>query len=220
MDYDEVTAILAAMPPDAVAKAVLDAAARRAIPASDYAYISSDGGKHLPIHDAAHVRAALARFNQTHFESDAAKAKARAKILAAARRFGIEVSDDANVNKATGSESVRITIAINKADVDLKHGVIFGVASSSRPDTAEDALVEEDMESCIYDFMANVHKANDSHGYGGRAMHLPGDFVASWYQDGVWRIGFRPHDREIAKAAARGEYVGFSIEGLGERVED
>src|SRR6266576_5868340 len=35
-----------------------------------FAYIDSKGGRHLPIHDASHVRNALARFNQTHFESD------------------------------------------------------------------------------------------------------------------------------------------------------
>jgi hypothetical protein len=43
------------------------------------------------------VRNAMARFNQTDFESKAAKERARHKILAAAKRHGIEVSDDDNV---------------------------------------------------------------------------------------------------------------------------
>lgn len=61
--------------------------------ASSFAYIDGEGRRHLPIHDAAHVRNALARFNQTKFESPAAKRRARARILAAARRFGIETSE-------------------------------------------------------------------------------------------------------------------------------
>jgi hypothetical protein len=60
----------------------------------DFAYVDREGGEHLPIHDAAHVRNALARFNQTHFESKAAKERAHKKVLAAAKRFDVEVSDD------------------------------------------------------------------------------------------------------------------------------
>jgi len=46
----------------------------------------------LPIFDAAHTRNAMARFNQTHFLSSAEKAKARRKIIAAARKFKIDSS--------------------------------------------------------------------------------------------------------------------------------
>jgi hypothetical protein len=66
---------------------------------SDFAYVDKDGGEHLPIHDESHTRNAIARFNQTHFESAAAKERARQKILAAAKRFGIEVSEDDHVSK-------------------------------------------------------------------------------------------------------------------------
>ena len=34
----------------------LDAQARHALPERSFAYIDSQGGEHLPIHDAAHVR--------------------------------------------------------------------------------------------------------------------------------------------------------------------
>jgi hypothetical protein len=64
---------------------------------SQFAYIDSDGGEHLPINDASHVRNAMARFNQTEFESKTAKEAARRKILAAARRYDIEVDEDSNV---------------------------------------------------------------------------------------------------------------------------
>ncbi len=78
----------------------LDAQKRNAIPQNQFAYVDSKGGEHLPIHDAAHVRNALSRFNQTHFESDAARSRAKKKLLAAAKRHGIEVSEDDEVNKA------------------------------------------------------------------------------------------------------------------------
>ena len=61
---------------------------------NDFAYVDKEGAEHLPIHDAAHVRNAIARFSQTHFESDAARERARQKILAAARRFDVEVAAD------------------------------------------------------------------------------------------------------------------------------
>jgi len=46
----------------------------------------------LPIFDASHVRNALARFNQTSFKSAEEKAKALAKIKAAAKKFNIKIN--------------------------------------------------------------------------------------------------------------------------------
>ena len=45
--------------------------------------------RRLPIHDAAHVRAALSRFNQVAFEDDAARDRARNRLLNAAKKHGI-----------------------------------------------------------------------------------------------------------------------------------
>ena len=75
----------------------LDAEERDRLKGSDFAYVDRDGGEHLPIHDASHVRNAIARFNQTSFESKAARERARKKILDAAKRFDIEVADDSHV---------------------------------------------------------------------------------------------------------------------------
>ena len=47
----------------------------------------------LPIYDAAHVRNALARFNQLKGVSSSEKDTAKRKIFAAAKKFGIEVSN-------------------------------------------------------------------------------------------------------------------------------
>jgi hypothetical protein len=73
---------------------------RKHIAARNFAYVDKDGGEHLPIQDASHIRNAMARFNQTEFESQAAKTRARKKILAAARKFDIEVDEEDNVARA------------------------------------------------------------------------------------------------------------------------
>ena len=77
------------------------------LPDSDFAYIQPGGKKdssgkttprslrHLPIPDAAHVRNALARLDQTDISPEAKKAALR-KIKAAAKRFGIKVSASTN----------------------------------------------------------------------------------------------------------------------------
>jgi hypothetical protein len=81
----------------------LDTKARERLRSSQFAYVDKQGGEHLPINDESHVRNAIARFNQTEFESEAAKERARKKILAAARKFDIEVDPDSNVKKRTTS---------------------------------------------------------------------------------------------------------------------
>lgn len=80
--------------------ATLDTKDREKLRSNQFAYVDSKGEEHLPIHDDAHIRNALARFNQTDFESAAAKQRARRKILAAAKSHGIEVSDDSNVRRS------------------------------------------------------------------------------------------------------------------------
>lgn len=69
--------------------AQLGAAERARLPDSAFAYIDARGGRRLPIHDAGHVRNALARFNQVAFEDDAARDRARKRLLNAARKFRI-----------------------------------------------------------------------------------------------------------------------------------
>ena len=81
----------------------LDTKARDKLRSSQFAYLDSKGGEHLPINDESHVRNAIARFNQTEFESQAAKERARKKILSAAKKHDIEVDEDSNVRKSTRS---------------------------------------------------------------------------------------------------------------------
>ena len=77
--------------------AELDTQDREKLRDSQFAYVDSEGEGHLPIPDESHVRNAIARFNQTEFESKAAKERARRKILAAARKYDMDVDEDSNV---------------------------------------------------------------------------------------------------------------------------
>ena len=81
-------------------KAKLPFRNRKKMPTSSFAYVDSKGGKHLPIMDASHTRNAMARWNQTHFESPEKKRSAARKILAAARRFGIEIDPNSSIAQA------------------------------------------------------------------------------------------------------------------------
>ena len=79
--------------------ATLTEKGRDSLRSSQFAYVDRKGEEHLPINDEAHIRNAIARWNQTEFESASAKERARRKIVSAARRHGIEVSEDSNVAK-------------------------------------------------------------------------------------------------------------------------
>lgn len=69
--------------------AKLTASERGKLPDRAFAYVDSKGNRRLPIHDEAHVRNALARFERVTFEDDAARERARQRLLNAAKRFGI-----------------------------------------------------------------------------------------------------------------------------------
>jgi hypothetical protein len=78
----------------------LDTQERARLSDDDFAYIDGDGERHLPIHDDDHVRNALARFNMVVFENHAAKQRSAKRILAAAKRRGIEVDSHDDVVRA------------------------------------------------------------------------------------------------------------------------
>jgi class 3 adenylate cyclase len=67
----------------------LSARERASLPDRAFAYIDSYGRRRLPIHDEPHVRNALARFERIPFEDDAARERARRRLLNAAKKHGI-----------------------------------------------------------------------------------------------------------------------------------
>jgi hypothetical protein len=80
--------------------AQLDTTDRDRLRDSSFAWIDKQGERHLPINDESHVRNAISRFNQTDFDEPGAKGTAARKIMAAAKRHGIEVEDDDDVARA------------------------------------------------------------------------------------------------------------------------
>jgi hypothetical protein len=93
----------------------LSAADRKAMPTSSFAFVDKKGGKHLPIHDEAHAKAALSRFGKQDFSeakgsaADAKQAAAR-KIKSAAAKHGIEVSDETDVATAAKKGAVQASL--------------------------------------------------------------------------------------------------------------
>ena len=83
----------------------LSATARARLPDSAFAYIDSQGRRRLPINDVSHVRNALARFDQVDFEDDAARERARERLLRAAKKHGIVPLGffDGQLRKASGA---------------------------------------------------------------------------------------------------------------------
>ncbi len=69
--------------------AKLSARERAELPDRAFAYIDANGVRRLPINDEAHVRNALARFDRVAWQDDAARDRARQRLLHAAKRFGI-----------------------------------------------------------------------------------------------------------------------------------
>jgi class 3 adenylate cyclase len=67
----------------------LSAKQRAQLPDRAFAYIDSRGRRRLPIHDASHVRNALARFGQVAFENEGARDRAQTRLLRAAIKHGI-----------------------------------------------------------------------------------------------------------------------------------
>ncbi|HEX7355309.1 MAG TPA: DUF6582 domain-containing protein [Mycobacteriales bacterium] len=131
-----------------LAKAKLDAKARHALSDSDYAYIDSKGGRHLPVNDAGHVRSALGRFDQTHFESDDAKKAAAKKIEAAAKKFGVKVSDDTDVARAA-KDSPGVPAYATETPQEHGHDASTGKSGLAGPMTAGPKDFDEDPSYCL-----------------------------------------------------------------------
>lgn len=70
--------------------AKLSAEDRKEIPATEYAFPKE---KKEPLENAAHVRNAIARFNQVDGVSEAEKDAAWKRIKTAAKKFGVEVGE-------------------------------------------------------------------------------------------------------------------------------
>jgi hypothetical protein len=95
--------------------AELDTEDREKLDKRKFAYVDKEGEGHLPINDDEHVRNAMARFNQTDFESGTKKETARKKIVKAAKRRGIKVAKSDNVAKGRKTGARKASSSRKKA---------------------------------------------------------------------------------------------------------
>lgn len=92
-------------PMDAEDRKKLSSKERNELSDSDFAYIDPDGVGHFPIHDANHVRNALARIAQgAKFGKEAMP-----KVKAAAKKFGID-SEEKNALMLEAAEELRVLL--------------------------------------------------------------------------------------------------------------
>lgn len=118
--------------------------------ASSFAYVGDPDKTEtwkLPVHDASHVRNALARFDQTEGIPEDEKAKVKAKIDAAAEKFGVEVGEKAAAGKLKkGMYDVSALAQILQQAGYLQSGAQF-----EREMEQDDSTMPEDLKSWLVD---------------------------------------------------------------------
>jgi HK97 family phage prohead protease len=105
--------------------ATLSAADRKSLPDSAYAYIDPKGVRHFPIHDKAHVIAALRLGPRSPMW-----AKAKGKVMAAAKKFGVGTESDTGRSLESLYPEIRFypdKLEFRSDEADQKH--IIGYAS-------------------------------------------------------------------------------------------
>ena len=123
--------------------ATLDAKRRASLPNSAFAYVDSKGNRRLPIHDEAHVRNALSRFNQVKFESKEAREKAFRRLLRAAADYGIapvgfvtrQLREAARSDETSDLPSGKVTLLLS--DIEGSTGLVQELGPSY-PDLLEE----------------------------------------------------------------------------------
>jgi class 3 adenylate cyclase len=133
--------------------ATLDAKKRASLPNNAFAYVDSKGNRRLPIHDEAHVRNALSRFNQVRFESGEARERAFRRLLRAAAEYGIapvgfvtrQIREAARSEEATELPSGEVTLLFT--DIEGSTGLVRELGPAY-PDLLEEvrSLIREVVE--------------------------------------------------------------------------
>jgi HK97 family phage major capsid protein/HK97 family phage prohead protease len=201
-------------------RAQMAAASINDLPDSAFAYIEPGGTKddqgktvprskrHFPIHDAAHVRNALARAPQSPFGD-----KAMPKIRAAAKKFGIKVSDDSTTSSSgrqSAPEHHRTEPHPHSAATDNNQNRSTSVESDREHMTVEERVARQ---SEIRTRLAELDTE-----YSG--AELPQQARAEW--TGL-QEELVTHERAITDANSRAEYLRYINDnnpGATERVDN
>lgn len=152
--------------------APLRGADRSALPDSAFAYIDSRGRRRLPINDAPHVRNALARFDQTAFENDAARERARQRLLKASLRYGITPIGffDGQLRKARKQGEVR---ARSAKVASLPRGIVTLLMADVEGSTKLAGQLGDDFPTVLRDVWNVVRSAVQA--TGGQEVDIRGD---------------------------------------------
>jgi hypothetical protein len=166
--------------------------------------------RHLPYRDAsgkpdaAHVRNALARLNQTQIPASA-KASAKRKLLAAARALGIQTAEEKQVPIFAASDKQVVYGVVMEPDVTDSQG---------------DRTTAETIERAAHAFMVRSRIVGDSHkakaaAYPVESYIAPSDIEVAGQKvkAGSWIMGIYVADQKLWQAIKNGEYTGLSIGG-------
>lgn len=190
-----------------VIKAKLTAAQRKNLKDEEFAVPDK---RMLPMHDEEHVKMAWDMVDKTEDLTDTERKEAKKRIIARAKEMGMDTSDW----KTDTVQKAAIFMPFEKADEEL--GIIFGTINKADvEDNVGHTIPAKDLERALYEYVAKSRRVEDTH-----QNEIPGDIVAAWmFPDGSAKIGFRPSDPEVFQKAKQGEYVGFSIGGIGQLVD-
>src|SRR5574341_634865 len=95
--------------------------------AADFAYVGNPDDPEtwkLPIHDEDHARNALARFNQADIPTDE-KPKVARKLLAAAKKFGVDASGFGDEYAPKAKEGARLLADFGDYQVELENDSLY-----------------------------------------------------------------------------------------------
>ncbi len=210
------------------------------LPDSAFAYIEPGGKKdesgktvprskrHFPIHDASHVRNALARANQSPFGK-----KALPKIIAAAKKYGIKISQGmaARSMKKEDFEEFERFVPLSKDS--LVEGLVYGIVYEPlAEDSHGDWTTAEEIEKWAHEFLPSALRdgawANKNHKDDVSDVEIVESYIAPCdfefpngqpVKKGSWVAVSRVNNEALRSDIENGEVTGYSLEGFGKKVD-
>ena len=212
---DDVRDLEGLPPMDAEDRSKLTSKERNDLSPSDFAYVDADGKGHFPIHDASHVRNALARIAQgAQYGKEALP-----KVKAAAKKFGID-SEEKNSLMLDAVEELRATLADMFDDDDEFRGDLppWLQKAKDKKDGKDDDSEDDDEDDKKSD--AKTEKKSDETEADERAKTDP-EAPMDGKGDDVHEADEEDDDSEdSARAAAEAEHQEFRDRLLRHRVLD
>jgi len=197
----------------------LTAAERDALPDSDFAL----PGRHYPIHDEAHARAALSRGAQHASPEELATIKRKVK----ARYPTIKVNKTVRKAQAAIAKAAAVDIRVPVWKDDTRQIVYGVVLVPDQVDSQGDVISKEEIEKAAHRFLERSRKHDVQHDENPAAVApvesfiAPTDFTLGTQRvlKGSWVMAVHVTDPKVWKRVQKGENPldGFSIGGTGER---